>query len=105
MHAVAGIGNPARFFADLRAKGIVATGHSFPDHHRYTAADLDFAGASAILMTEKDAVKCKGFADERFWSLPVEAIIEPALIALVEEKLRGSQIARDIWCARSPRVR
>jgi tetraacyldisaccharide 4'-kinase len=95
VHAVAGIGNPARFFADLRAHGITATCHAFPDHHRYSAADFDFAGASAILMTEKDAVKCKSFADDRFWSLPVEAIIDPALIALVEEKVRGSQVARD----------
>jgi tetraacyldisaccharide 4'-kinase len=95
VHAVAGIGNPARFFADLRAKGVTATCHAFPDHYRYTEADLDFAGASAILMTEKDAVKCARFADDRLWSLPVKAIIEPALVALVEEKLRGSQIARD----------
>jgi len=94
VHAVAGIGNPRRFFDDLRAMGIDATCHAFPDHHRYSARDLEFAGASAVLMTEKDAVKCERFADARFWSRPVDATIEPALIARVEEKLRGSQTAR-----------
>jgi tetraacyldisaccharide 4'-kinase len=57
VHAVAGIGDPARFFAQLKAMGVDAAEHAFPDHHRFTAADLAFAGARAILMTEKDAVK------------------------------------------------
>jgi tetraacyldisaccharide 4'-kinase len=95
VHALAGIGNPQRFFSQLEALGIAATCHAFPDHHRFTAADLAFAGATAILMTEKDAVKCRTIADERCWALPVHAVIEPALVALVEEKLRGSQIARN----------
>ena len=47
VHAVAGIGNPQRFFDDLRAMGIDATCHAFPDHHRYSARDVEFAGASA----------------------------------------------------------
>ena len=91
--AIAGIGNPARFFAQLAAMGIAATCHPFPDHHRYTAADLALPGASAILMTEKDAVKCKAFADDRCWALPVAAAVEPALFALVERGLRGSKTA------------
>jgi tetraacyldisaccharide 4'-kinase len=95
VHALAGIGNPQRFFAQLEALGISATCHAFADHHRFTAADLAFAGATAILMTEKDAVKCRTFADERCWALPVRAVIEPPLVALVEEKLRGSQTARN----------
>jgi tetraacyldisaccharide 4'-kinase len=64
VHAIAGIGDPARFFAQLAALGIAAHRHPFPDHHRYVAADLALPGATAILMTEKDAVKCKGFADD-----------------------------------------
>jgi tetraacyldisaccharide 4'-kinase len=93
VHAVAGIGNPERFFAQLHALGIAAIGHPFPDHHRFVAADLVFPEVTAILMTEKDAVKCAAFADERSWYLPVRARIDPALVARVEEKLRGSQAA------------
>jgi tetraacyldisaccharide 4'-kinase len=93
VHAVAGIGNPARFFAQLDALGIHAVAHAFPDHHRFGPADLAIAGANAILMTEKDAVKCRAFADERCWYLPVRAHIDPALVARIEEKIRGSQTA------------
>lgn len=93
VHAVAGIGNPARFFATLDAMGISATPHPFPDHHRFVAADLAIAGARAILMTEKDAVKCERFADERCWCLPVQARVDDALVALIEGKLRGPQAA------------
>jgi tetraacyldisaccharide 4'-kinase len=93
VHAVAGIGNPDRFFAQLRALGIAATEHAFPDHHRFVPRDLDLPGARAILMTEKDAVKCGAFADERCWYLPVRAHIEPALVARIEEVLRGSEAA------------
>jgi tetraacyldisaccharide 4'-kinase len=93
VHAVAGIGNPGRFFQQLAAMGIAATGHAFPDHHRFAAADLDLPGARAILMTEKDAVKCAVFADERCWYLPVRAHIEPALVARVEESIHGSETA------------
>jgi cation transport ATPase len=50
-------------------------------------------GATAILMTEKDAVKCERFADDRCWALPVRATVEPALIALVERGLRGRKTA------------
>jgi tetraacyldisaccharide 4'-kinase len=93
VHAVAGIGNPPRFFAQLRALGIDAIAHPFPDHHPFVAADLAIAGAKAILMTEKDAVKCSAFAGERCWYLPVVARIDPALVAWVEEKLRGHEAA------------
>ena len=93
VHALAGIGNPERFFAQLRALGIAATTHALPDHHRFSAADLALPGATAIVMTEKDAVKCTALADDRCWYLPVRARMEPALVARVEEKMRGSQAA------------
>jgi len=93
LHALAGIGHPERFFAQLAAIGIVATPHRFRDHHRFVAADLDIVGAQAILMTEKDALKCETFADERCWYLPVEARIDEGLITLVEGKLRGFKAA------------
>jgi tetraacyldisaccharide 4'-kinase len=95
VHALAGIGNPQRFFDHLKALGIVAICHPFPDHHRFTRQDLELPGATAILMTEKDAVKCTAFADDRCWALPIRAVVDPKVFALVEEKLRGSQVARD----------
>jgi len=95
VHALAGIGNPQRFFDHLKGLGIVATCHPFPDHHRFTRQDLELPRATAILMTEKDAVKCTAFADDRCWALPIRAVVDPKLFALVEEKLRGPQVARD----------
>ncbi len=77
VHAVAGIGNPQRFFAMLRAQGITPAEHPFADHHAFTRKDLDYPGATAILMTQKDAVKCASFADERFWYLPIRAVVDP----------------------------
>jgi tetraacyldisaccharide 4'-kinase len=93
VHALAGIGNPERFFAQLRALGITATAHALPDHHRFGAADLALPDARAIVMTEKDAVKCTALADDRCWYLPVRARMDPALVARVEEKIRGRQAA------------
>lgn len=93
VHALSGIGNPRRFFDLVRALGIATTNHAFPDHHAYTPADLAFPHAAAILMTHKDAVKCAPFASDRCWYLPLRAIVEPALVALVEEKIRGFETA------------
>ncbi|MEP7329116.1 MAG: tetraacyldisaccharide 4'-kinase [Betaproteobacteria bacterium] len=93
VHAVCGTANPARFFAMLRTLGIAAHEHAFADHHFFVAADLAWPNAAAILMTEKDAVKCRGIADARCWYLPVQAQVDPALIALVEETIRGFKAA------------
>jgi tetraacyldisaccharide 4'-kinase len=93
VHAIAGIGNPERFFAYLGSLGIRAAAHPFPDHHRFVPSDLALPGARAILMTEKDAVKCSVFADPRCWYLPVRAHVDPALVERVEESLRGSEAA------------
>jgi tetraacyldisaccharide 4'-kinase len=73
VHAVAGIGNPARFFAQLAAAGLEVIAHAFPDHHRYRAAELEFNDGLPLLMTEKDAVKCRPFAAANRWYLPVAA--------------------------------
>jgi tetraacyldisaccharide 4'-kinase len=73
IHAVAGIGHPPRFFDALRAFGIEVVEHGFSDHHRYAAADLEFGDGLPVLMTEKDAVKCGGFAQSDWWSVPVSA--------------------------------
>jgi tetraacyldisaccharide 4'-kinase len=73
VHAVAGIGNPQRFFAQLRAFGIDVVEHAFPDHHAFVVSDLAFGDEGPVLMTEKDAVKCTDFAQAAWWSVPVRA--------------------------------
>ena len=87
IHAVAGIGHPQRYFQHLETLGIPFTPHSFPDHHPYRAADLSFTECDAILLTEKDAVKCAAFADARYWVLRVDAQIDPALIDHILRKI------------------
>jgi tetraacyldisaccharide 4'-kinase len=93
VHAVAGIGNPKRFFDLLERMGIDAVPHAFADHHAFVPADLDFPGASAIVMTAKDAVKCARFADARLHALDIRAVIDPALVALILERIDGRQAA------------
>jgi tetraacyldisaccharide 4'-kinase len=96
VHALAGIGNPARFFEHLRNTGLSFVAHAFPDHHDFMAADLEFSGAEAIVMTEKDAIKCRRFARENHWYLPVDAHVDPALGEKLLHKLKsrhGSQTA------------
>jgi tetraacyldisaccharide 4'-kinase len=73
VHAVAGIGNPRRFFSTLTAAGLRPIEHPFPDHHPYLAADLHFGDDLPVIMTEKDAVKCQAFASAQCWCLPVTA--------------------------------
>lgn len=87
VHAVAGIGDPERFFAMLRAAGLRPIPHPFPDHHRYTAADLAFGDDAAVLMTEKDAVKCTAFAEPRHWYVPVTARLEAAAATRLDSLL------------------
>ena len=85
--AIAGIGNPARFFTHLHDLGLAFEARSFPDHHRFRAEDLRFPAADAILMTEKDAIKCAAFRDARMWALPVAAATSEALIQLIVERI------------------
>jgi len=87
VHAVAGIGNPQRFFATLRQLGFEPVEHVFPDHHPFSAADFQFAEALPVVMTEKDAVKCSAFADERLWYLAVETRLPDSLLAVIMGKL------------------
>lgn len=73
VHAVAGIGDPERFFDMLRAAGLEVIPHPFPDHHDFRERDISFDAEALVLMTEKDAVKCAAFADRRHWYVPVSA--------------------------------
>jgi tetraacyldisaccharide 4'-kinase len=78
VHAVAGIGHPERFFRHLERLGVQVVPHPFPDHHPFSARDLDFAGEAPVLMTEKDAVKLRHAARPNWWVLPVAARPDPA---------------------------
>jgi tetraacyldisaccharide 4'-kinase len=84
--AIAGIGNPARFFSHLQHLGVNFTARAFPDHHSYSGADLTPFRQDELVMTEKDAVKCRRFATERWWALVVDAEIDPGFGELL---LRG----------------
>ncbi|WP_420885620.1 tetraacyldisaccharide 4'-kinase [Candidatus Vallotia tarda] len=87
--AAAGIGAPERFFETLRAIGLVLETRPLPDHYNFDKNLFVTDIADAILITEKDAVKCELWHDPRIWAVPVDAILDPRLIALIVEKLRG----------------
>jgi len=89
IHAVAGIGHPEQFFSMLEKQGYVVRTHVFPDHYVYRAEDFHFGDDLPIVMTEKDAVKCRGFADERFWYVPVTVTVSGGLGEKVVERVRG----------------
>ncbi|MBA0901385.1 MAG: tetraacyldisaccharide 4'-kinase [Candidatus Nitrotoga sp.] len=80
LYAIAGIGHPQRFFTHLNGLGLDTRIQAFPDHHNFTSTDLDYPDADAIFMTEKDAVKCTSFANERFWVLRVDAQLNDSLL-------------------------
>jgi len=93
VHAVAGIGDPKRFFLQLARFGLKPVPHPFPDHHPFRAADLDFGDTAPVVMTEKDAVKCRRFAQAHHWVFPVNANLDPAFGRWLLEKLGGSKAA------------
>jgi tetraacyldisaccharide 4'-kinase len=85
VHAVAAIGNPGRFFATLRAAGLTVIEHPLPDHAALKIDDISFADDLPVLMTEKDAVKCREISGPNHWYVPVNVVFAPG----DSEKLRG----------------
>jgi tetraacyldisaccharide 4'-kinase len=90
VHALAGIGNPQQFFDTLTRMGVPHTPHAFADHHAFTAADLAFDDCDAVVMTEKDAVKCERYATDTHWALQVDARVDndAALLQVVLAKIQ-----------------
>ena len=88
--AVAGIGNPERFFSQLKAMGLVFKAYSFADHHVFQPKDLSVS-EKMVVMTEKDAVKCESFATEAMYFLPVEAHLPDKFwdALLMHQQLQG----------------
>jgi tetraacyldisaccharide 4'-kinase len=95
--AAAGIGNPGRFFGMLRAHGLQIEEMPLPDHHDFLDDPFRGVVADVILVTEKDAVKCRQLEninnDPRLWVVPVTAQIDAALAAHIVEKCRGRPTA------------
>ncbi len=94
VHAIAGIGFPERFFRELERQGFELIRHVYPDHHAFQPADLRFADGLPVIMTEKDAVKCRRWvsAGAPCWYLAVEAEPDPRLGPWLTERL--GEIAR-----------
>lgn len=89
VHAIAGIGNPQRFFETLSAMGYTVLQHPFPDHHDYRAADLRFDDDYPVLMTEKDAVKCRAFDSDNRYYLPITAQLPAAFAEQMTEQVKA----------------
>ena len=87
--AIAGIGNPERFFQHLKSLGLRPKTIRFPDHHRYSVKDFNSIENDIIIMTEKDAVKCKSYAPKECWFLPVTAEFNGPFIQTIIEKLKN----------------
>ena len=89
VHAVAGIGDPNRFFLHVGRLGVKVLPHPFPDHHRFTAKELEFGDEAPVLMTEKDAVKLRHAARGNWWVLPVTAELDAAFGDWLSKRLDG----------------
>jgi tetraacyldisaccharide 4'-kinase len=88
IHAVAGIGNPDRFFNDLKSLGLEFNSSAYQDHYRFTKKDFKTMSGKNIIMTEKDAVKCEKFAQDNFWYLPVEVDLNSKFTNVILKKLK-----------------
>lgn len=84
VHALAAIGNPEAFFRALAVEGLDVRPHPFPDHAAPTSSDLRFGDDAPVLMTEKDAVKCRRLADARLWSVPMLIEMSEADAAVID---------------------
>lgn len=91
VQAVAGIGNPERFCKTLESLALVPEIHAFADHARYNAQSFaSFDRGEALIMTEKDAVKCRGFAQKNWWYLSVDARLSEAFVTALHARLASS---------------
>ena len=87
VHAAAGIGDPNRFFLHLGGAGVKVIPHPFPDHHPFSARELEFDDGLPVILTEKDAVKLRSRARPEWWVLPVSARLDPRFGAWLLGKL------------------
>lgn len=88
IHALAGIGNNDRFFNSLELMGITVLRHAFPDHYRFAKNDIEFEDRLSVIMTDKDAIKCRHFAGERHWTARVSARVDGTFFEALLAKLK-----------------
>ncbi|MCA0901512.1 tetraacyldisaccharide 4'-kinase [Microbulbifer agarilyticus] len=91
--AVAGIGNPPRFFNALRAAGYTVTEMPFSDHHQYSAQELQLDGITPVIMTMKDAVKCRDFWQSHWWALEARAVLPETFYQRIHQHLESFEPA------------
>lgn len=96
IHAVAGIGDPGRFFDHLRHARLRLIEHPFPDHHAFRPEELRFPQDFPVLMTEKDAIKCRAFAPDGCWYVPVSAQLDPEFEEELLKRLATIAMAKGI---------
>ena len=89
VHAVAGLGNPGRFFDLLEKLGFDIIRHPFPDHHNFLSSDIFYLDHLPIIMTEKDASKCKDFDNNKIWYLTIDADVSNKFIEKLDKKLQS----------------
>jgi tetraacyldisaccharide 4'-kinase len=93
VHALAGIGFPEIFFASLAQMGIDIIQHEYPDHHEFTASEMNLTPRLPILVTHKDAVKLKSIAQDNVWVVPLNIELSKELseqiIQLLENRRHG----------------
>lgn len=99
--AVAGIGHPERFFATLSGLGVAHQPAPFSDHHRFSPADLTTSDQRPVVMTAKDAVKCRNFVPDDCWALDVEARPEAAFVAWFDRQVSAWRRSDDAPVARA----
>ncbi len=80
VHAIAGIGNPQRFFTMLRNFDINVIEHPFPDHYVFHPQDLSYNDELMVLMTEKDAVKCQQLDNNKYWCVPITVQLDERFV-------------------------
>ncbi len=88
VHAVTAIGHPERFFQQLRAAGINVIEHAYRDHHIFSQEEIIFSDNYDILMTEKDAVKCRSFIHPQHWIVAVDAIFDSTFTQQLQRLLK-----------------
>ena len=89
IHAVAGLGNPGRFFDLLEKLGFDINRHPFPDHHNFLSSDIYYLDHLPIVMTEKDASKCKDFDNNKIWYLTIDADVNNKFIENIDKRLKS----------------
>ena len=89
VHAVAGLGNPGRFFDLLSKLGFDLIRHPYPDHHNFQSSDIFYLDHLPIVMTEKDAAKCKVFDNNKIWYLTIDADVNNKFIDKLDKKLKS----------------